>query len=113
MSGGGLDTALDLEGDPADPASSLRAGLTQLLQEHVYLAGIAVYAAVHTPDAFDAAAGTLDENSVALSETVGSVYGDEAEEAWRIIDPVMAAWAAGDVPMEEYAAGTAPPARVP
>ena len=38
------------------------------------------------------------------------IRGDEAEEAWRIIDPVMAAWAAGDVPMREYAAGTAPPA---
>ncbi len=38
------------------------------------------------------------------------IRGDEAEEAWRIIDPVMAAWAAGDVPMQEYAAGTAAPA---
>ena len=38
------------------------------------------------------------------------IRGDEAEEAWRIIDPVMAAWAAGDVPMQEYAAGAAPPA---
>ena len=37
------------------------------------------------------------------------IRGDEAEEAWRIIDPVMAAWAAGDVPMQEYAAGKAPP----
>ena len=37
------------------------------------------------------------------------IRGDEAEEAWRIIDPVMAAWAAGKVPMQEYAAGTAPP----
>ena len=40
------------------------------------------------------------------------IRSDEADEAWRIIDPVMAAWAAGDVPMQEYAAGTAPrPAR--
>ena len=37
------------------------------------------------------------------------IRGDEGEEAWRIIDPVMAAWAAGDVPMQEYPAGTAPP----
>jgi glucose-6-phosphate 1-dehydrogenase len=37
------------------------------------------------------------------------IRGDEAEEAWRIIDPVMAAWAAGDVPMQEYVAGAAPP----
>ena len=37
------------------------------------------------------------------------IRGDEAEESWRIIDPVMKAWAAGLVPMQEYAAGQAPP----
>jgi glucose-6-phosphate 1-dehydrogenase len=37
------------------------------------------------------------------------IRGDEAEEAWRIIDPVMKAWSAGDVPMQEYAAGQEPP----
>jgi len=37
------------------------------------------------------------------------IRGDEAEEAWRIIDPVMKAWTAGDVPMQAYAAGAAPP----
>jgi glucose-6-phosphate 1-dehydrogenase len=37
------------------------------------------------------------------------IRGDEAEEAWRIIDPVTKAWSAGDVPMQEYAAGRAPP----
>ena len=37
------------------------------------------------------------------------IRGDEAEESWRVIDPVMKAWSAGDVPMQEYAAGTAPP----
>jgi glucose-6-phosphate 1-dehydrogenase len=36
------------------------------------------------------------------------IRGDEAEEAWRIIDPVMNAWSADDVPMQEYAAGQAP-----
>ena len=38
------------------------------------------------------------------------IRGDETEESWRIIDPVMAAWRAGEVPMQEYAAGAAPPA---
>jgi glucose-6-phosphate 1-dehydrogenase len=37
------------------------------------------------------------------------IRGDEAEESWRIIDPVMQAWSAGQVPMQDYAAGTAPP----
>jgi glucose-6-phosphate 1-dehydrogenase len=36
------------------------------------------------------------------------IRGDEAEEAWRIVDPVMTAWAAGDVPMREYRAGETP-----
>jgi len=33
------------------------------------------------------------------------IRGDEAEEAWRIIDPVMNARTAGDVPTREYPAG--------
>jgi glucose-6-phosphate 1-dehydrogenase len=33
----------------------------------------------------------------------------EAEEAWRIIDPVMNAWTLGDVPILEYPAGGEPP----
>jgi glucose-6-phosphate 1-dehydrogenase len=35
-----------------------------------------------------------------------SIRGDEAEEAWRIMDPVLAAWAAGATPLREYTAGT-------
>ena len=37
------------------------------------------------------------------------IRGDEAEESWRIVDPVMQAWAAGQVPMQEYTAGQEPP----
>ena len=37
------------------------------------------------------------------------IRGDEAEESWRIIDPVTQAWTAGDVPLQEYAAGQPPP----
>jgi glucose-6-phosphate 1-dehydrogenase len=37
------------------------------------------------------------------------IRGDEAEEAWRIVDPVMKAWSAGDVPMQEYPAGATAP----
>lgn len=40
------------------------------------------------------------------------IRGDEAEEAWRIVDPVLGAWSAGDVPMQEYEAGQAPPGPV-
>ena len=37
------------------------------------------------------------------------IRGDEAEQSWRIIDPVKTAWAAGEVPMQEYSAGQTPP----
>jgi glucose-6-phosphate 1-dehydrogenase len=37
------------------------------------------------------------------------IRGDEAEEAWRIVDPVMTAWSTGDVPMQEYGASQPPP----
>jgi glucose-6-phosphate 1-dehydrogenase len=37
------------------------------------------------------------------------IRGDEAEEAWRIIDPVTKAWTAEDVLMQEYPAGQTPP----
>ena len=38
-----------------------------------------------------------------------SIRGDEAEEAWRIMDPVLAAWADGAAPLGEYAAGSSGP----
>jgi hypothetical protein len=75
-----------------DGASTLRAGLTSLLQEHVYLAGITIETAVDAGGNMDdptvqAAAAALDENTVALSEAVGSVAGDEQGQAflqlWR------------------------------
>jgi len=40
-----------------------------------------------------------------------SIRGDEAEESWRIVEPVMAAWSGDLVPMEEYPAGSEGPSR--
>src|SRR5215471_9944382 len=41
-----------------------------------------------------------------------SIRGDEAEESWRIVDPVVAAWSRDLVPLEEYPAGSeGPPAK--
>ena len=37
------------------------------------------------------------------------IRGDEAEEAWRIIDPVVAGWSGGEVPLQGYPAGGPPP----
>jgi hypothetical protein len=79
-------------GDVATPAADLRAGLTAQLQEHVYLAGIAIAAAADAGGdlqhpAVASAVETLDANSVALGDAVASVYGDDAGaqflELWR------------------------------
>ncbi|WP_368498970.1 glucose-6-phosphate dehydrogenase [Herbiconiux sp. A18JL235] len=39
-----------------------------------------------------------------------SVRGDSAVEGWRILAPVIAAWKADEVPLDEYPAGSAGPA---
>lgn len=39
-----------------------------------------------------------------------SIRADEAEESWRIVEPILATWAQGRVPLEEYPAGSAGPA---
>ena len=69
-------------------AAGLRSALNNLLQEHVYLAAAATGAALDGRDAeFKAAAGALDQNSIAISKAIGSVYGTDAERAflplWR------------------------------
>jgi glucose-6-phosphate 1-dehydrogenase len=38
-----------------------------------------------------------------------AVRGDAAEQCWRIIAPVQEAWKRGDVPLEEYPAGSTGP----
>jgi glucose-6-phosphate 1-dehydrogenase len=35
-----------------------------------------------------------------------SVRGDEAEQAWRLVTPVLEAWGGDEVPLEEYPAGS-------
>jgi len=73
---------------PAMSASDLRVALNTLLAEHIYLAGSATGAALagRTPE-FQAAAGVLDSNSVALSKAIGMIYGEDAGTAflalWR------------------------------
>jgi glucose-6-phosphate 1-dehydrogenase len=38
-----------------------------------------------------------------------SIRGDEAEEAWRVLTPVLQAWTDGRVPLQEYPAGSGGP----
>jgi glucose-6-phosphate 1-dehydrogenase len=39
-----------------------------------------------------------------------SIRGDEAEESWRVVTPVLEAWACDLVPLQEYPAGSDGPA---
>jgi glucose-6-phosphate 1-dehydrogenase len=39
-----------------------------------------------------------------------SIRGDEAEECWRIVEPILKEWKKGKPPLQEYAAGSAGPA---
>jgi hypothetical protein len=72
-------------------AAQLVQGLTDLLDSHVYLAGIAVEQAALTKDPsspqFTAAAEALDANTKDLGAAIGSVYGNAAEkqflQLWR------------------------------
>ena len=42
-----------------------------------------------------------------------SIRGDEAEESWRVVTPVLAAWAKDLVPLQDYVAGSDGPPRAP
>jgi hypothetical protein len=86
---GGIATNLNL-GKTDTPAADLRAGLTGLLTQHVYAAGIAISTAVakggNVKDPLVVGAvSALDDNSVALSKAVGSAY-PKAEA------PFLASW---------------------
>jgi glucose-6-phosphate 1-dehydrogenase len=39
-----------------------------------------------------------------------SIRDDEAEESWRIVEPILALWAENRVPLVEYSAGSDGPA---
>ena len=81
----------DAVGGIGTEAAVLVQGLTDLLDSHVFLAGIAVEQAVITGDPespqFIAAAEALDTNSQDLAAAIESVYGPEAGEQfldlWR------------------------------
>ena len=62
---------------------------------------------VSTPPSMTAYAHLIQE--MLHNDPMLFIRGDEAEEAWRIVDPVMQAWSSGAVELQEYpAGGTAP-----
>ena len=50
-------------------------------------------------------------HAVLSGNTALAIRGDEAEESWRVVEPVLAAWSKDLVPLEAYPAGSAGPAR--
>lgn len=76
----------DVEKGLGSAASDLRAELTEMLQEHVFLTGITTDAVVAGRDAAPGSA-VLDQNATALANLFGGVYGDPAAprflELWR------------------------------
>ncbi|MBO0807932.1 MAG: glucose-6-phosphate dehydrogenase, partial [Actinobacteria bacterium] len=49
---------------------------------------------------------------VLTGQTALSIRADEAEQSWRVVTPILDAWAKGAVPLAEYPAGSAgPPGR--
>ena len=76
------------DGDADSPAAGLRAGLTSLLREHVFLAASATGAALggRMPQ-FEAAAAALngptDSNTADIVDAIGSVYGAEVRQGVR------------------------------
>lgn len=94
------ETAPPAEADPAaaegtevestvdDPASTLRAELTLLLQEHVHLTGLAVDAVVDEGEeapAAQAAIQALEDNAVALGAVIGALPAVDDPDAF--LDP--------------------------
>ena len=63
-------------------AADLRVGLNALLREHVNLGMLALYNVIDNDDATSASVAALDNNTNELAATVGSVYGEDAQEAF-------------------------------
>jgi glucose-6-phosphate 1-dehydrogenase len=60
------------------------------------------------PDGLPAYARVL--LAVLEGDPVLSIRDDEAEESWRIIEPILEVWSSGAVPIVEYPAGSGGPA---
>lgn len=69
----------------SNAAIDLRAALDSILSEHAYLAVITMQKGIDGSKDFEAAAGQLGENTDELSAAVGSIYGDEAGEQFKMI----------------------------
>jgi glucose-6-phosphate 1-dehydrogenase len=74
------------------------------------LAPLALSAQMEPPE-LPAYGGLLRE--VLAGDAALSIRGDEAEESWRVVTPVLDAWAKDLVPLEDYPAGSQGPGATP
>ena len=63
-------------------------------------------------DLFEREHAGLVRDVVAAEEAYDAAPRDEAEESWRIVDPVVDAWARDVVPLSEYPAGSDGPGTI-
>jgi glucose-6-phosphate 1-dehydrogenase len=66
----------------------------------------------------DGASGELLAYTAVLADVLSggsalSVSAEEAEQAWRIVEPVLQAWTAGAAPLLDYPAGSPGPPPLP
>lgn len=96
--------------EPGGAPSELRIGIDGPCELALQLTGLAPMTLTTPPPASDLPPyGSVLLDVLDRGSTL-SVRGDEAEEAWRVVEPILAAWREGRVPLEEYPAGsTGPP----
>lgn len=102
---------------PAVPRNELRIGIDGPITLTLHVTGSAPGPPFRpTPLIFDAELPPVEHRAycavfldILKGDCMLSVRGDEAEQQWRIMEPILDAWAANRVPMEEYVAGSAGP----
>lgn len=100
---GGYVSAEENSSQPSvdTPAADLRATLGTTLSEHANLAIITMRKGIEGAEDFEAAKAQLEENTETLSSTIGSVYGEEAGQAFNKM------WSAHISYFVDYVMGTA------
>jgi glucose-6-phosphate 1-dehydrogenase len=103
-----------LEGEPADNVLRLGLDPERLTLEltgigaHVGTLAPLTLSAQMEPPGLPAYGGLLRQ--VLAGDAALSIRGDEAEESWRVVTPVLDAWFKDLVPLEDYPAGSHGPA---
>lgn len=91
---------------PDMPTDELRIGIDGPLDVALRITGTSPMSLTAPPPASDLPPYAYVLLDVLEGGSSLSVRGDEAEAAWRVVTPILDAWRAGRVPLEEYPAGS-------